>query len=100
MDNIRLRIFGIGGRDDSALPRLLERLPKFDMRESDDAYRVYEWLSRDQHVIGKGSAVNGILMRTRRYAMSADMLIRPLAIAFNARGWAVMNLSATPARQA
>ena len=114
MDNIRLRIFDAGDRDDSALPRLLEWLPKSDMRESGNAYRVYDWLPRDRHMIGKSNAVNRnkalrsnllrnlnyLPMRTRRCAKSADTLIRSLAIAFNARGWAVVNLSATLARQA
>ena len=58
MDNIRLRLFDAGGRDDSDLPRLLEWPPKFDIRESDDAYRVYDWLPRHKHMIAKRGVAN------------------------------------------
>ena len=58
MDNIRLRILDAGGRDNSALPRLLEWLPKSYSRELDDAYRVYDWLPHHKHMIGKHGALN------------------------------------------
>ena len=98
MDNIRLRILDTGDRDDSALPRLLERLPKSCSRKLDDAYRVYDWLHQRKYMIGKCGALNrsktlrsnlwGSLNRlpmlTRRGAKSADMLMRLLAIALEA----------------
>ena len=57
-DNIRSRIFGIGGSADSSLLRLLEWLPNSDIHKSDDAYRIYEWLHQHKHMIGKRGAVN------------------------------------------
>lgn len=95
MDNIHLRIFDADVRGHSALPRLLEWLPKSNIHELDDACRVYEWLLRNRHMVGKGSAVNldkalrsnwrGYLnwlsMLTKRCAKSADTLIHPLTIA-------------------
>ena len=57
MDGIRWRMYEVGGRDESAFSRLLDRLPGADRYET-DAYPVYGWLPRDRHVIGKGGAVN------------------------------------------
>ena len=61
-----------------------------------DAYPVYEWLSSDWHVIGKGGAVNRmrdwcsklrsklnkLAKRTKGNAKSVDMLKHMLAIVF------------------
>ena len=58
MDNIRLRIYEIGGNSDLSSLRLLEWLSKSDLRESHDAYRVYGWLHQRKHMISKRNAVN------------------------------------------
>ena len=90
-----MRILEIGGGGDSSLLHLLEWLPNSDIHESDGAYRVYEWLPHDRHMIGKCGAVNRnkalrsnlrgnlnrLPMRTNGYGKSADMLKYPLAIA-------------------
>ena len=47
----------VGGRGEAAFSLLLDRLPDAGRRET-DAYRVYGWLPRDRHAIGKGGAVN------------------------------------------
>ena len=82
-----------GGRCESAFSRLLARLPGAYRYET-DAYGVYEWLPRDRHVIGKGGAVNWndglhsklrsklnrLVMRTKGYTKSVEMLKHLLAI--------------------
>ena len=52
-DGVRWRMYGVGGRDESAFSRLSDRLLGADKYEA-DACPVYEWLPRDRHVIGKG----------------------------------------------
>lgn len=39
--------FELGGRDEAALMRLLERLPDAERCES-DGYKVYEWLPHNK----------------------------------------------------
>ena len=56
-DGVRWWMYEMGGRDESAFSRLLDRLLDADRYEM-VAYPVYEWLIRDRHVIGKGGAVN------------------------------------------
>ena len=56
-DSVRWRMYQVGGRDESAFSRLLDRLPSAD-RYATDAYPVYEWLPRDRHIAGKGGVVN------------------------------------------
>ena len=94
MDGLRWRMYEVGGRDESAFSRLLDRLPGADRYET-DAYEVYEWLPRDRHVIGKGGAVNWneglhsklrsklnrLVRRTKGYTKSLEMLKHLLAIA-------------------
>lgn len=41
-----------GGSDESTFMRLLERLPDAERYEA-DGYKVYEWLSRNKHVLGE-----------------------------------------------
>ena len=88
----------VGGRDEYALSRLLDRLPDADRYET-DAYPMYEWLPRDRHAIGKGGAVNRneglrsnlrsklnrLVRRTKGYTKSVEMLKRLLAIALEER---------------
>ena len=91
-DGLRWRMYEVGGRDESAFSRLLDRLPGADRYET-DAYRVYEWLPRDWHVIGKGGAVNWNeslhsklrSKRTKGYTKSVGMLKRLLEIALEER---------------
>ena len=52
-DGIRWRMYEVGGSDESAFTRLLDRLPGADKYET-DAYPVYEWLPRDRHIAGQG----------------------------------------------
>ena len=73
---------------------MLDRLPGADRYEA-DAYRVYEWLPRDRHVMGKGgvmhwneglrsktrSKLNRLARRAKGYAKSVEMLKHLLAIA-------------------
>ena len=84
-------MYEVGGRDESAFSRLLDRLPGADRHET-DAYPVYEWLPRDRHVIGKGGAVNrndgmhfklrsklnGLVRRTKGYTKRVQMLKKHL----------------------
>ena len=56
-DGSRWMDFEIGGRDEAALLRLLERLRDAERYET-DGYSVYEWPPRNKHVIGKCGAVN------------------------------------------
>ena len=93
-DGIRWRMYEVGGKDASAFSRLLDRLPGAYRYET-DAYRMYEWLTRDRHVIGKGGAVNRneglhsklrsklnrLVRRTKGYTKSVEMLEHLLAIA-------------------
>ena len=94
-DGLRWRMYEVGGRDESAFSRLLDRLPGADRYET-DAYGVYQWLPRDRHVIGKGGAVNWneglhsklrsklnrLVRRTKGYTKSVEMLNHLLAIVF------------------
>ena len=84
----------VGGRNESAFSRLLDRLPGADRYET-DAYGVYQWLPRDRRVIGKGGAVNRnegmrsklrsklnrLARHTKGYAKRVEMLRHLLAIA-------------------
>ena len=93
-DGVRWRMYEVGGRDESAFSRLLDRLPGADMYET-DAYPVYEWLHRERHAIGKGGAVNRmsgwrselrsklnrLVRRAKGYTKSVEMLKHLLAIA-------------------
>ena len=56
-DCLLWRMYKVGGRNESAFPRLLDRLPGSDKRQP-DAHRVAEWLPRDRRIVGKGGAVN------------------------------------------
>ena len=94
-DGVRWRMYEVGGRDESAFSRLLDRLPGADKYEM-DAYPVYEWLPRDRHAIGKGGAVNWneglhsklrsklnrLVRRTKGYTKSVEMLKHLLAVVF------------------
>ena len=56
-DGVRLMDFEVGGRDERAFMRLLERLPDAERYET-DAYGVYGTLPVNKHVVGKYGAVN------------------------------------------
>ena len=56
-DGRRWMDFEAGGRDESTLMRLLERLPDAERYET-DAYGVYGTLLVNKHVVGKYGAVN------------------------------------------
>ena len=56
-DGVRRWMREVGGRDEAAFSRLLDRLPDADRRET-DSYPVYGWLPRGRHAIGAGGAVN------------------------------------------
>ena len=94
-NGLRWRMYEVGGRDESAFSRLLDRLPGADRYET-DAYGVYQWLPRDRHVIGKGGAVNWdeglhsklrskrnrLVRCTKGYTKSVETLKHLLAIVF------------------
>ena len=94
-DGVRRPMREVGGRDEAAFSRLLDRLPDADRRET-DSYPVYGWLPRDRHVIGKGRAVNRneglrsklrsklnrLTRRAKGYTKSVDTLKHLLAIVF------------------
>ena len=94
-NGLRWQMYEVGGRDVAAFSRLLNRLPDANRYET-DAYRVYEWLPRDRHAIGKGGAVNWneglhsklrsklnrLTRRTKGYTKSVEMLEHMLAIVF------------------
>ena len=85
--------FQVGDRTEATYLRLYERLPEAEQYHT-DAYRVYNWLPNDQHVIGKGGAVNrneGLhsvlrdklsrpIRRTKGYRKSATMLRGSIAL--------------------
>ena len=95
-DGIRWRMYDVGGRDDSAFSRLLDRLPDTDTGTRPTLIPVYEWLPRDRHVIVKGGAVNWyewlhsklmiklnkLVMSAKGYTKSVEMLKHLLAIVF------------------
>ena len=49
--------FEVGDRSETTFLRLYERLPEAEKYRT-DAYRVYEWLPSDRHVVSKGGEVN------------------------------------------
>ena len=49
--------FEVGGSDESTFMRLLERLPDAECYETNSCM-VYEWLSRNKHMLRKYGAVN------------------------------------------
>ena len=85
--------FEVGGRDEATFLRLFERLPDAQVYRS-DAYRVYGWLPRNRHKVGKGSEVNRneglhsvwrgklnrLMRRTKGYTKSIEMLVYSLAL--------------------
>ena len=87
--------FEVGGSDEAALLRLLERPPDAERYET-DGYSVYEWLPRDKHVVGKYGAVNWndglrsmlrgelnrLASRTKGYTKSVEMPVNLLAPVF------------------
>ena len=88
----------LDGSNESAFSRLLERLPGANRYEA-YVYRVYGWLPRDRHVVGKSGAVNRneglrsklrgklnrLARRTKGYTKSVEMLKHLLAIALEMR---------------
>ena len=90
--------FEVGGRDEAAFLRLLERLPDAERRET-DAYGVYGTLPVNKHVVGKYGAVNWneglnsmlhgklnwLVRPTKGYTKSVDMLVNLLALVFCAK---------------
>ena len=73
--------------------RLYERLPEAQRYRS-DAYRVYGWLPRNRHKVGKGSEVNRneglhsvlrgklnrLVRKTKGYSKSVEMLRDSIAL--------------------
>ena len=86
--------FEVGDRTEETFLRLYDRLPE-SKRYRTDAYRVYGWLPRDRHVVGKGGAVNWneglhsrlrgklnrLIRSTKGYSKSAIMLRNSIALA-------------------
>ncbi len=92
-DGSRWVDFEVGGRDEATFLRLYDRLPEAKVYRS-DAYRVYEWLPANRHVVGKGGAVNWneglhsrlrdqlkrLQRKTKGYSKSATMLRDSIAL--------------------
>ena len=57
VDGSRWMDYEVGKRSEATFLRLYERLPEAERYRS-DAYRVYGWLPRNRHKVGKGSEVN------------------------------------------
>ena len=49
--------FEVGDRSEATFLKLYDRLPEAQQYVS-DAYRVYEWLPQNRHVVGKGLEAN------------------------------------------
>ncbi len=97
-NGVRWRMYEVGRKGESALSRLLGRLPGADRYET-GAYPVYEWLPRGRRAIGTGGAVNRneglhsklrsklnrLVRRTKGYTKSVERLKHLLAIVFDER---------------
>ena len=92
-DGSRWVDFQVGDRDEATFLRLYERLPEAKVYRS-DAYRVYEWLPTNRHLVGKGGAVNWneglnsrlrdklkrLQRKTKGYSKSVTMLRDSIAL--------------------
>lgn len=93
-DGRRWADFEVGDRSENTFQQLYARLPEADLYRS-DAYGVYQsWLPPDQHVVGKGGAVNWneglhswlrsklnrLARDTKGYTKSAAMLVYSVAL--------------------
>ena len=85
--------FEVGDRSEATFLKLYDRLPEAQ-RYVSDAYRVYEWLPRNRHVVGKGleanrneglhsvlrDKLNRLHRRTKGYSKSVTMLRDSIAL--------------------
>ena len=85
--------FEVGDRSEATFLKLYERLPEAQ-RYVSNAYRVYEWLPRNRHVVGKGleanrneglhsvlrDKLNRLHRRTKGYSKSVTMLRDSIAL--------------------
>ncbi len=92
-DGSRWVDFQVGDRSEVTFLRLYDRLPEAKLYRS-DAYRVYEWLPANRHVVGKGGAVNWneglhsrlrdklkrLQRKTKGYSKNATMLGDSIAL--------------------
>ena len=93
VDRSRWVDFEVGKRDEATFLRLYERLLEAERYRS-DAYRVYGWLPRNRHKVGKGSEVNRneglhsvlrgklnrLVRKTKGYSKSVEMLRDSIAL--------------------
>ncbi len=92
-DGSRWVDFQAGDHSEVTFLRLYQRLPEAKVYRS-DAYRVYEWLPANRHVVGKGGAVNWneglhsglrdklkrLQRKTKGYSKNATMLRDSIAL--------------------
>ena len=94
-DGFRWVDFEVGDMSEGTFVRFDERLPAAQLYRS-DAYRVYGWLPRNRHKVGKGSEVNRneglglhsvlrgklnkLMRRTKGYTKSIEMLKYSVAL--------------------
>ena len=92
-DGIGWMDFEVGGRDEAALLRLLERLPDAESCSS-NAYGAYGCLPVNKHRVGKGGAVNrndglhsvlsgklnGLVRSAKGYSKTDGMLTLSIAL--------------------
>ena len=85
--------FEVGDRSEATFLELYARLPEAQ-RYVSDAYRVYEWLPQNRHVVGKGleanrneglhsvlqDKLNRLHRRTKGYSKSVTMLRDSIAL--------------------
>ena len=93
VDGSRWVDFEVGDRSEDTFLRLYERLPEAE-RYCSDAYKVYEWLPRNLHKVGKGGEVNRneglhsvlrcklnrLVRKTKGYSKSVQMLRDSVAL--------------------
>ena len=99
-DGSRWMDYEVGDRSEDTFLRLYEQLPAAKCYRS-DLYRVYEWLPRNLHKVGKGGEVNRneglhsvlrgklnrLARKTKGYSKSLEMLTGSLALVWLRQGW-------------
>ena len=93
--------FEAGGRSGATFLKLYDRLPEAE-RHVSDGRRVYEWLTHNRHVVGKGleanrnegrlhsvlrGKLNRLIRRTKGYSKSEAMLRDSVALVCLRQSW-------------
>ncbi len=90
----------VGDWSEETFLKLYNRLPEAEMHIT-DGYRVYDWLSHDRHVVGKGretnrneekhsvlrGKLNRLTRRTKGYTKSEEILRGSVALICLQQAW-------------